>query len=197
MSMSTVINLAAAVGACMAAYYTALNAKVTQAALKNAIDTRDDDLRPMLDFRKSSRVEEQANGELESANAQRLDFFCSLDVKNVGKGSAVMGDNPTRDNPTQMDLDGVETKAWLSMITDNLQNTLRPDESVTLHVAAFEHTRSRDVDGETVTLAPIFYSDVLGREYSTTVTLRLSTKDVVRIVTEREANARSMQTTHI
>jgi hypothetical protein len=49
----TVINIAAAAGACFAAYYTAQSAKATQEAVRIANDARNDNLKPILDFRRT------------------------------------------------------------------------------------------------------------------------------------------------
>lgn len=185
MPISTLINLAAATGACFAAYYTAVNAKVTQEALKIALKSRNDNVRPVLDFRRAEHA--HTIGKHINSAGQLTSAFYQFEVMNVGQGSAVLGDNPFRQVPIleviSRELSHDPIRGKMTVIPEDfpLKNTLRPGEVMNLSFGAGQFG-NRPM-GNVFELQPMYYTDVLGRQYETRVSIRADAGDVIGITT--------------
>lgn len=196
-SISTIINLAAAAGTCFAAYYTALNAKVTQKTLEIASESGYDGVKPLLDFRKA---EDAGEGEYTNPKGERTAGDYSFSVKNIGLGSAILGDNPFRE-PSGLEVTIRELNRDLGerkivVVQDNpFKNTLRPNECIVLKCGA--GYEGETPMGDEFELQPMYYSDVIGRFYETKITIRAS-GDVISVITKmidkpRSANSEETQ----
>lgn len=170
-----------------AAVATVASAVFAFYALRIASLARLDGLRPFIDARKAASPTGQV-GEPRQPSAA----LYSLEFTNVGPGSAVLGPNPFRApsdiDVTRADLKNapVNGKGYVLYPEERgLPNTLRSGERWTLTFGAGQWNGEPMPDN--FCLAPMHFSDVLGRDYVTQIHIVSSTGDVLRVSTTPDA----------
>ena len=180
-------TVSAALGTIGAAMYTRKAALVARDSLKFAVESQNDNIKPLLDFRRP--LSAPPVGQNINVRGLQTNALYTFEISNIGQGSAILGDNPFR-SPSITDVisgihGGKPLKGKLVTIPEDeaFPNTLRPGEKITIKVAA-----GNIVDnpmGELFELTPMYYTDVLKREFTTIVTVRTKSGDVLSIDTRR------------